>query len=128
MEPRVSSAPPFGTQLIGQTEKTLNAILGRLLAGTEVSEPQWVTLTVAVMGDRSLPPDEFATRLAGALRVTTEEARARIDELTVAQLLGPLEAGDQSVSVTEAGRVLHASVRARVAEITERLWGDLPRG
>ncbi len=44
----MSTTPAFSTQLIGQTEKTLNAILGRLLAPTGLTEPQWVTLTVAV--------------------------------------------------------------------------------
>ena len=36
----MSTTPAFGTQLIGQTEKTLNAILDRQLAGTGVTEPQ----------------------------------------------------------------------------------------
>ena len=38
---------PFGPQLIGETEKTLNAILRRVLQGTGLSEPQWVTLRLA---------------------------------------------------------------------------------
>ena len=50
----MSTTPTFGTQLIGQTEKTLNAILGRLLAGTGLSEPEWVTLTVAVTSGGSI--------------------------------------------------------------------------
>ncbi|HYF74268.1 MAG TPA: MarR family transcriptional regulator, partial [Nocardioides sp.] len=36
----------FGPQLIGQTEKTLNALLDRVLAG-RLSEPEWVTLRLA---------------------------------------------------------------------------------
>jgi hypothetical protein len=32
--------PAFGTQVIGQTEKALNAILERQLAGTGLTEPQ----------------------------------------------------------------------------------------
>ena len=38
---------PFGPQLIGETEKTLTALLRRFLADTGLSEPQWVTLRVA---------------------------------------------------------------------------------
>jgi hypothetical protein len=38
---------PFGSQLIGQTEKALVALLRRSLEGTGLSEPQWVTLRVA---------------------------------------------------------------------------------
>ena len=51
----MSPPPEFGTQLIGQTEKTLNAILDRLLAGSGLDESQWITLTVTVMNNGSLP-------------------------------------------------------------------------
>jgi DNA-binding MarR family transcriptional regulator len=122
----MSPPPEFGTQLIGQTEKTLNAILGRLLAGTGLTEPQWVTLTVAVMSGGSVPPDELASRVAGALKVSDGEAQTRIDELAVAQLLQRPPADGSPVTVTDAGRDLHAGIRASVAEITQRLWGDLP--
>jgi len=37
---------PFGPQLIGETEKTLNALLVRHLGGS-LTEPEWVTLRVA---------------------------------------------------------------------------------
>jgi hypothetical protein len=43
----MSAIPPFGAQLIGQTEKTLNAILFRLLDGTGLTEPQWIALVLA---------------------------------------------------------------------------------
>lgn len=122
----MSSAPEFGTQLIGQTEKTLNAILGRLLAGTGLTEPQWVTLTVTIMGGGSVPPGQLVSRVAGALKVTETEARARVDELVAAQLLADPGEDGAPVAVTDAGRDLHASIRASVAEITQRLWGDVP--
>lgn len=41
----MSTEQTFGTRLIGQTEKALNAILNRELEGTGVTEPQWVTLS-----------------------------------------------------------------------------------
>src|SRR5947209_17104613 len=75
----MSTSPTFNTQLIGQTEKTLNAILGRLLAGTGLSEPQWVTLTVAVTSGGSIERHAFVSRIAGALKISETEAQARID-------------------------------------------------
>ncbi len=120
----MSTTPTFSTQLIGQTEKTLNAILGRLLAPTGLTEPQWVTLTVAVAsGDDSIGRRAFVTRIAGSLKVDEAEAQARIDELAAAQLL---EVGDEAVTVTDAGRELQGRIRSTVAEITQRMWGDLP--
>jgi DNA-binding MarR family transcriptional regulator len=121
----MSTPIPFGTQLIGQTEKTLNAILGQLLAGTDLSEPQWVGLNVALASGGTLAPDQLVDRLAGALKVSDGEAQARLSELVTAQLLDVLT--DRSpVGVTEAGRELHTRIRSSVTEITERLWGDLP--
>lgn len=121
----MSSTLEFGTQLIGQTEKTLNAILGRLLAGTDITEPQWVTLTVAVMSGGSVPAAQFASRVAGALKVGGDDARTRIDELANAQLIELRQTDEEEVSVTDAGRELHADIRGQVTEITQRLWGDL---
>jgi DNA-binding MarR family transcriptional regulator len=118
----MSTTPTFSTQLIGQTEKTLNAILDRLLTGTGLSEPQWVTLTVAVMSTEAADRDAFASRIAGSLKISDDEARTRIDELVAA---GLLEDGSP-VRVTDAGRQLQARIRGEVVEITERMWGDLP--
>ncbi|HWF73839.1 MAG TPA: hypothetical protein VG186_10875 [Solirubrobacteraceae bacterium] len=114
---------PFTPQTIGETEKALNAILDRLLAGTGLSEPQWVALAVTAAAAGSAPSDVLAGRLAGALKVSDAEARARIGELAAARLVTEPE----PVTLTEAGQALHARIRAATAETTERLWGDLPQ-
>jgi DNA-binding MarR family transcriptional regulator len=119
----MSTTPTFSTQLIGQTEKTLNAILDRLLAPTGLTEPQWVTLTVAVMSGGSIDRGALVSRIAGSLKISDDEARARIGELTAAQLF---EGDDSTVAVTDAGKELHARIRGAVVEITDRMWGDLP--
>ena len=49
----MATTPAFGPPLIGQTEKALNAILDRQLAGTGMTEPQWVTLSLTVAGGGS---------------------------------------------------------------------------
>ena len=122
----MSSAPPFGTQLIGQTEKALNAILVRQLAGTGLTEPQWVTLTLAVMSGGPIDYAPYLRRVADALKLSDTEARAGIDELATAQLLKLPEDDSSLVSVTDAGSHLHAQIRTGITEITQRLWGDLP--
>jgi DNA-binding MarR family transcriptional regulator len=122
----MSTAPAFGTQIIGQTEKALNALLDRELADTSLTEPQWVTLTIAVMSGESIERTALLTRVAGALKFSTAQAQARIDELAAAHLLDAPEQDGAPVSVTDAGRELHTRIRTAVAEITARLWGDLP--
>jgi DNA-binding MarR family transcriptional regulator len=115
---------PFGPQLIGQTEKTLNALLVRELTATKLTEPLWVTLSFAVMSGAPVERERFAQRLADAIKIDEAQANERVARLIDAGLLGSSE--PELVSVTEAGAELHARIRTRVAEITERLWGDLP--
>jgi hypothetical protein len=112
----MSDYPTLTPRVIGETEKTLNAFLGRLLAGTGVAEPQWVILSVAVTGGGSITPRQAAF----ALKITEPQARDQLGQLTAA---GYLTDGN---SVTQRALDLFARVRAATHEITERLWGDLP--
>jgi DNA-binding MarR family transcriptional regulator len=122
----MSTTPEFGTQLIGRTEKALNAILDRQLAGTGITEPQWVTLTVAVMNAGTITHAQLVSRVAGALKLSETQAQTQISELVSAQLLQRPHDDGSSVRVTDAGSALHRENRTAVAEITHRLWGDLP--
>ncbi len=122
----MSTSPTFSAQLIGQTEKTLNAILDRLLAGTGLTEPQWVTLTLAVRTGGTADLTSFVSHVADVLKINDADARARIDELTAAQLLVVPDVAGSPVHVTDAGRQLQGRIRSAVVEITDRMWGDLP--
>jgi hypothetical protein len=116
---------PFGAQLLGETEKALNAILRRELTGTGVTEPQWVTLTITAVSGGELDAHQLVLRVAAGLRVDVEEAAARISELTAA---GWLHAGENGHStLTAEGQALWSRVRAFTVAITADLWGDLPR-
>jgi hypothetical protein len=118
--------PSFNAQVLGQAEKTLNAILDRLLAGTGLNEAHWITLTLAVASGGTVPGDELTGRVAGALKVSEAEARARVTELAGRQLLQDGGGDGAPVQVSDAGRQLYGRVRTGVTEITQRLWGDLP--
>lgn len=122
----MATTPTFGTQIIGQTENALNAILERQLAGTGLTEPQWVTLTIAVMGGGTIDRGALLGRAVGALKLSDAQAQQLIDELSAAGLVDGTGGDRSPVSVTDAGAQVHGRVRATVAEITERLWGDIP--
>jgi DNA-binding MarR family transcriptional regulator len=112
----------FSAQLLGQTEKTLNALLARLLAD-RVSEPEWVTLVLAAAAGPSRAA--VIARVASALRVSQETAAGHLARLAAGGLVTGT-AGSQ-VALTDSGAALLGSVRAGTGEITGRLWGDLPR-
>ncbi|NJP33551.1 MarR family winged helix-turn-helix transcriptional regulator [Micromonospora thermarum] len=119
-----TSRPPFGTAVIGQTEKALNAILERQLAGTAITEPQWVALTLTVVSGGTLTGDLLVQRISDVLKVDPAVARQRVAELAAADLVRTTP--DGVVEPTEDGRALWGRVRSGIDRITQRLWGDLP--
>jgi hypothetical protein len=117
--------PTFSTALVGQTETAFGAILDRQLAGTGLGTPQWIALTLAIVGGQSVERDQLVERIASARKVSESEARAYISELAAAQLLRLPDHEPGPVTVTDAGRQLHSRISSAVADITQRLWGDL---
>lgn len=118
----MSATPTFNAQLLGQTEKAANAILDRLLSEPGLTEPQWVALSLTAMSEGSLDRAQLTDRVGGALKVDGARARALIDALLEAGLVD----GVAPVRLTEAGQHVFSAVRTATAEITGRLWGDLP--
>ena len=108
---------PFGPRLIGETEKTLNALLVRFLEGTGLTEPQWVVLRLADASDRSVGADDLAATVVDRAHFT--DAAALVDELTTRGLL-------EDGRLTPAGRHLTETVLARSATDTAPIWADLP--
>jgi DNA-binding MarR family transcriptional regulator len=129
-----TTAPAFGAALIGQTEKALNAILDRQLAGTGITEPQWVTLSLIMAGGGAVDRAEFVGRVNAATQFSRAAVAERVTELIAAGLLrdgGDARESDDAgrearVQVTDEGRARWAEVRAATGPITQRLWGDLP--
>jgi DNA-binding MarR family transcriptional regulator len=119
----MSTNATFSTALVGQTETAFGAILDRQLTGTGLSAPQWITLSVALAGGGSVERARLVRQVAGARRVNESDVQAFIDELATEGLLRA--PGDERVMVTDAGRRLHGRISTAVAEITQRLWGDL---
>jgi hypothetical protein len=102
----------FGPELVGQTEKTLQALLRLTLAGTALSEPQWVTLRIAEIGGEGPLPHRVRDR------ARFDDAAALVDGLTDRGLL-------RDGVLTDEGRTLIAGVRERTKARTGALWDDL---
>jgi DNA-binding MarR family transcriptional regulator len=111
-------ATPFGPQLIGETEKTLVALLRRFLDDTELTESQWVTLRVAGLLDGSAVDGE-GLAAAVADRAHFTDAAELVKSLT---LRGLIENG----RLTDAGREVVAAVLAKSEAATGPIWKDLP--
>ena len=105
---------PFGPQLVGETEKTLTALLRRFLAETGLSEAQWVTLRVAQLYGAD---DTEALAAAVADRAHFPDASDLVGSLTDR---GLLEAGQ----LTPAGRDVISRVLATSERETGGIWRD----
>ena len=108
---------PFGPQLIGETEKTLSALLHRFLQRTGLTEPQWVTLRLADMLDGSVDADGLATAVAD--RAHFSDAVDLVGELTDRGLL----AGGR---LTSAGRELTTATQTTITTDTAPIFEGLP--
>jgi hypothetical protein len=117
--------PTLTPRVIGQAEKTLNAILARQLVGTGLAEPDWVILTLAATSGEPPGRDQFTRTVADALKISEAGARARIGAMVTAQ---QLQITGEGVTVTGAALQVHERIRAATAGITQQLWGDLPAG
>ena len=119
----MTTAIPFSTRLIGQTEKTLNAILDRMLSGTGVSEPQWVALTV-VLNQGAASTAATEALIAATLKISREtgaELLASLIECGFVAIAGP-----DTVAASSTGHEFHGRIRLQIGEITSRVWGDIP--
>ena len=109
-------------QLIGQTEKAMNAILSRILAGA-VTEPQWVTLVLTACNAGPADADQFSRAVAQALQVDQATAADHIGQLATKGLVC---AADGTITLTGPGKQLLDQVHGQTGELTRRLWADLP--
>jgi len=108
---------PFGPRLIGETEKTLNALLRRFLYGTDLTEAQWVVLRLADAPGGSAGAEDLVATVADYAHFT--DAAALVEDLTTRGLL-------EDGRLTPAGRDVTDAVLARSATDTAPIWSDLP--
>jgi len=107
---------PFGPQLIGETEKTLNALLARYLDEPQLTEPQWVTLRVASMLDVTGNVDDLAAAVTD--RAHFADAAGIVDELARRGLL-------DDGRLSAAGRELLDRLQGEITDDTRAIFGDL---
>ena len=108
---------PFGPRLIGETEKTLDALLRGVLHGAALTEPEWVVLRLA-------DAKEAAARAEALVAHVRERAHFEDAADLVAGLSerGLLEAG----RLTGDGAALVARLQADIAALTAPVWRALP--
>jgi hypothetical protein len=113
--------PPLNTQVIGQAESALGALLEPLLVNAEITFHQWLVLTVTATSGGSVDRGQLIARISGARKVAAAAIEAAIAELAATGLVtaaGP-------VTLTDAGRGTYHRIRGAVEELTTGLF-DFP--
>jgi hypothetical protein len=113
--------PPLSTQIIGQAESALGALLEPLLTGTGITFHQWLVLTVTAASGASIDRDQLIARISAARKLDGAAVETAIAELAAAGLV----TADGPVALTDAGRTRYHGIRGALEEITALLF-DLP--
>ncbi|MER7581752.1 MarR family transcriptional regulator [Kitasatospora sp. NPDC097691] len=87
-----------------------------------------VTLRVVDVAGGSIARDELVRDVIGSLKVEESVVRGVVEELTTAQLLEAEQTEVSRLRLTDAGRELYERTTAETAEITTRLYADIPAG
>ena len=113
--------PTLSTQVIGQAESALGALLDPLLARTRTTFSQWLVLTVTAAAGGDIGRGQLVGRISGARKIDGAEVEAAIAELGAEGLVR----GTGRVIVTSTGQARFAEIRGALEEITSRLF-DFP--
>jgi DNA-binding MarR family transcriptional regulator len=113
--------PAVNTQVIGQAESALGALLGPILVRTGTSFHQWLVLTVTTAGGGELDRGQLVNRISGARKIDPAEVESAIGELNA---LGLVQ-GSSLVSLTERGQARYGQIRRAIDELSTRLF-DFP--
>jgi DNA-binding MarR family transcriptional regulator len=119
----MSDYPPLSTQVIGQAESALGALLEPLLAGAGITFQQWLVLTVTAASGGRAGRDQLVARISGARKVDPAEVEAAIAELAAAGLV----TGQGLVALTGSGQGVYQRIRGAVENMNAELF-DFPPG
>jgi hypothetical protein len=114
----MSDYPPLNTQVIGQAESALGALLEPLLAGAGITFQQWLILTVTTASGGRTDRCQLVARISGARKVDPAAVESAIAELAAAGLAadtGPL-------ALTDSGRDVYQRIRGAVDELNAELF------
>ncbi|MEU6014208.1 hypothetical protein ABZ826_09135 [Streptomyces sp. NPDC047515] len=122
----MSATPSVNGQIIGQAHYATRAVLERLLATTGTTFHQSVALNATADHGAAKERAGLVDRMTGTLKIDAEVAETVLAELAAAGLVEEVPGDTARIALTAAGRERQEAHRAGIAEITARLYGDLP--
>ena len=133
----MSSYPPLNTQVIGQTESALGALLEPLLADAGITFQQWLVLTVTTASGGRADRGQLVARIAGARKTDPAEVESAIAELAAAGLATTelattelatteLATATGPLALTDSGQDAYQRIRGAIDELNAELFAFPP--
>ncbi|MET8121599.1 MarR family winged helix-turn-helix transcriptional regulator [Micromonospora sp. NPDC005291] len=124
----MSTTPTLNGQVIGQAHYATRSLLERAVAPLGLSFGQ--VLALNVLADGAVDRARLVHRITGTLKIDESAVHEVIDQLVDADLVqvdeGPSTSAEAQVRLTDNGHATQRRVSAAVADITARLYGDIP--
>ncbi|MEV4428969.1 MarR family transcriptional regulator [Streptomyces sp. NPDC049602] len=121
-----TTAPTTNGRVIALAHYAARALLEGVLTRHGATFEQSVTLRAVVSAGDSVERDALVTDVIGSLKTGESTVLGVIDGLTAAKLLEQDPAQASRLRLTPAGRELYESTAAETAEISARLYADIP--
>jgi DNA-binding MarR family transcriptional regulator len=117
------AATPSMPQLIGQTERALEALMRPVLDRNGATFHQWVALAATTSNGGTINRGDLTAYITDALQIDDDTVDAALAELAAA---GLLETSTESVvALNEAGRKRYDELRTAVGANTVPLFADI---
>ncbi|GAA1023410.1 hypothetical protein Aple_089130 [Acrocarpospora pleiomorpha] len=120
----MSTTPILNGQVLGQAHYATRAVLERELARIQTSFQQSVALNAVANNGGVVGRAWLLDRMTSTLKIDESAVLETLTELTDAGLAEVLP--DERVHVTKAGQALQHQISDAVADITARLYADIP--
>ncbi|MEU7072106.1 MarR family transcriptional regulator [Streptomyces narbonensis] len=119
-------APSANGRVVALAFFAARAVLEGVLTRHGVTYHQSVTLRAVVAAGGSMGRDELVVEVNGSLKTDESVVRGVIEELTAAKVLEEDPSDTSRLRLTDAGRELDTVTSAESAEISARLYADIP--
>ncbi|MBM7495150.1 DNA-binding MarR family transcriptional regulator [Micromonospora luteifusca] len=121
----MSTTPTLNGQVIGQAHYATRALLDRAVAPLGLSFGQAIALNV--LADGAVEQARLVHRITSTLKTDEQAVHEVIAHLVDATLVRVDDGtAEPQVRLTDAGHATRRRVGAAVADITTRLYGDIP--
>lgn len=121
-----TTATTLNPRAIALAHHAGRALLEGVLTRRGIGFEQGVTLRAVAAAGSSIDREDLVSEVSDSLKTDKQIARGVIEELMTAKLLEEDPEQARGIRLSDTGRTLHDAADAETAEISARLYADIP--